>query len=166
MFEWDDSYHDYQLQAMFTGQDNFAKTLSLSSQSLRMLQTKMSGVSLASLADCRQFVVQFPDFIRILQARWLLQSHLFSSSCWLVNLYYLHLLLGLSYDDITPTFSALHSIIGGGTRNQVIAGTITILALGLELYPTDVPSVASNLAVGLLHLLQQIGARSLPITFW
>ncbi|KAJ7890824.1 hypothetical protein B0H13DRAFT_874986, partial [Mycena leptocephala] len=87
MFEWDDSYHDYQLQAMFTGQDNFAKTLSLSSQSLRMLQTKMSGVSLASLADCHQFVVQFPDFIRILQARWLLQSHLFSSSCWLVNLY-------------------------------------------------------------------------------
>jgi hypothetical protein len=62
--------------------------------------------------------------------------------------------------------SPLRRIIGGGTRNQVIAATITILALALELYPTDVPSVASDLAVGLLRLIQQIGVRSLPITFW
>ncbi|KAJ7880948.1 hypothetical protein B0H13DRAFT_1891529 [Mycena leptocephala] len=55
---------------------------------------------------------------------------------------------------------------GGGPRNQVIAGTITILALALELYPTNVPSVASDLAVGLFHLIQRIGARGLPIMFW
>jgi hypothetical protein len=163
MFAWENSQNDY--QATFIGQHNFAKTLSLSPQSLRVLQTKMSGVSSASLADCHQFVVDFPEFVRILQTRCLLQSYLSFDD--LPNLLYeVRHLLGLSWDDIMPSLSTLRRIIGGGTRNQVIAGTITILAHALELYPIDISSVVSDLAVGLLHLIPRIGTRGLPLTLW
>ncbi|KAJ7890838.1 hypothetical protein B0H13DRAFT_875440 [Mycena leptocephala] len=133
---------------------------------LRMLWTKMSGPSLASPADCYQFVVQFPNFIRILQARWLLQSYLARPFRLSPNLYNVRLLLSLSWDDIRAALSALRRIIGGGTRSQVIAGTITLLALASELYPASMPSLISDLAVGMLHLIQRISARDVFMTIW
>jgi hypothetical protein len=164
MFNWENSPRV--LSTAVYGQGNFTRIFSLSPPRLHVLQTKMSDPSLASLADCRQFVVQFPEFARLFQVSCLLQSYLFGSFYCLANFYIVRLLLGLSWDDIMATFSTLRQIVGGGTQNQVIAGTITILALAVELYPIDGPSVASNLAVGLLQLIQRIGARDLPILFW
>jgi hypothetical protein len=60
--------------------------------------------------------------------------------------------------------SALRSIIGGGTRKQVIATTIMILALALEVYPANMPCLSGDLAAGMLHFIQRIGAKGLPIT--
>jgi hypothetical protein len=165
MFDCENS-HQALSTALYARHRHLTRIISLSPQSLRVVQTKMSGLSLVSLADCHQFVVQFPEFVRILQARWLLQSYLFKPFSHPAHFYDVQHLLCLSWDDIMAFLSALRLTVGGGTRSQVIAGAITLLALSLELYPTDVPLVASELAVGLLHLIQRIGARGLPITFW
>jgi hypothetical protein len=134
---------------------------SLSPHMLRVLQTKMS-FGLVSIQDCRQFVAQYPEFVRILQARWLLYGH--SESSYGENLCHLRILLDLGWDDITAALSALRSIIGGGTLKQVVAGTIAILALSLELYPASTCPVVSDLALGCLHLVQQIAVKDLPLS--
>ncbi|KAJ7925053.1 hypothetical protein B0H13DRAFT_2314847 [Mycena leptocephala] len=134
---------------------------SLSPHMLRVLQTKMS-FGLVSIQDCRQFVAQYPEFVRILQARWLLYGH--SKSSYGENLCHLRILLDLGWDDITAALSALRSIIGGGTLKQVVAGTIAILALSLELYPASTCPVVSDLALGCLRLVQQIAVKDLPLS--
>ncbi|KAJ7891065.1 hypothetical protein B0H13DRAFT_2039553 [Mycena leptocephala] len=115
----------------------------------------MSSFLLVSLEDCRQFVAQSPEFIRIFQASWLLHIHSFDLTSPTVS--YIRFLLDLSWDYITTALSALHSIIGGGTEQQIVAGTITILALSLELYPASAPTVTSDLAAGCLRLIQRFG---------
>lgn len=139
--------------------------LVLSPRMLCVLQTKMSGLSLISPADCRQFLAQSPEFVRIFQARWLLQQYVFRPHS-KPSFYHIRLLLDLSWDDITAAFLALRSLIGGATRKQIAAVSITILALSLELYPSSISSLTSDLARGCLHLIQQIGAGDLPIHAW
>jgi hypothetical protein len=164
MIIWDESHVDYYASSDAVNErGNF---LPPSPQSLRVFQTKISRASLASLADCRQFVVQFPELVRILQAKWLLQRYLFAPFRVPPTLYDVRLTLGLSWNDIITALSALRPVIGRGTQKQVIAGTITIIALALELYPANLPSLTSDLAVGLLHLIQRIGASYLPMTIW
>ncbi|KAJ7890835.1 hypothetical protein B0H13DRAFT_2040049 [Mycena leptocephala] len=121
ILEWETS--DRALATTIYQQHNLTRFFSLSPPALRMLQTKMSDQSLTSLADCRQFVVQFPEFIRILQVK---------------GFYWMY--------------------------HGMICSPLFLL-LVLELYPIDLPSVASDLAVGLLHLMQRTGGRSLPINF-
>jgi hypothetical protein len=159
MIVWEHSHRA--LCATLNGQGIFTQIFSLSPRTLRVLQTKMSGLSLASLAHCHQFVVQFPKFARILQARWLLHYYSFQLFYPLPNLYDLQLLLGLPWDDVLAALSALRPIIGGETRNQVVAGTITILALVLELYPANMPYLTNDLACGFLRLIQRIGANDI-----
>ncbi|KAF7352205.1 NACHT domain-containing protein [Mycena venus] len=47
---------------------------------------------------------------------------------------------------------------GGGSQNQIVAGTITILALVLELYPAIIPGLIADLGCGMLRLIQRTGA--------
>jgi hypothetical protein len=155
MFEWENSYQA--MSNMVTGQDIFTKILSLSPQSLCTLQTKMSSSSSVSLADYRQFVAQFPEFARLLQARWLLQGYKSLEFHSPLQLYHVRLLLGVSWDDMM-VLSALHSLLGGRTRKQLIAGTITILALALELYPANMSHLITNMACGFLDVIQRIDA--------
>jgi hypothetical protein len=127
----------------------------LSPHALRALQAKMSSFSLVSLEDCRQFVTRSPEFIRIFQASWLLHIHSFGLTS--PTVCYIRFLLDFSWDQITTALSALRSVIGGGTQQQIFACTITILALSLELYPVRAPAVTSDLAAGCLRLIQRFG---------
>jgi hypothetical protein len=76
--------------------------------------------------------------------------------------------LGVSWDDIIATLSALRSITGG-SPNQAAAGSITILALSLELYPATIPDLIGELGCGLLRLVQRIRPGpldSVPLHWW
>jgi hypothetical protein len=165
MFLWEASNH----KAMEVEGDHiFVQVLSLSPRMLRVLQTKMSSSLLVSLVDCRQFLAQSPKFARILQASWLLPNHIFASTGHLPSLYDIQLLLDLSWDDIMGALSALRSFIGGETlsRPEIAAGTITMLALSLELYPAGTFFLTSDFARGCLRLIQRVGTGELPMTMW
>jgi hypothetical protein len=135
----------------------------LSPRMLCVSQTEMSSLSPISPADCRQFLDQSPGFVSILQAGWLLHSYSLGDPRSLSSFYYIRLLLNLSWDDLLAAFSALRSLLGGATREQVVAASITILALSVELYPTSAGTLTSDLACGCLHVIQQIGTGDLPV---
>ncbi|KAF7328941.1 hypothetical protein MVEN_02524000 [Mycena venus] len=141
------------------------RVLSLSPKMLRVLQIKMSGSLLVPLEDCRQVVARSPGFVRIFQARMLFYTHLGYPN--LLSLYLVRLLLkGVSWDDIMATLSIMRSITGGGSQERAVAGTITILALSLELYPANILGLISNLGCGLLRLIQRKGvAGSIPYSW-
>jgi hypothetical protein len=185
MFMWDYAFDTECTTVNGNGWGPCMQIFSLSPQMLHVLQNQMSGSSLASLADCRQTVTQSPEFVRILQAQWLLHGHEFSTDepCpsqasprpaptvpdpheGSLGLYHIRLLLGVSWNDILAALSVLRSLIGGGSRKQVSAGALCIVALSAELYPTSAPSVAKDLAVEILRLIQRIGARDLPLNVW
>jgi hypothetical protein len=166
MFFWETLHHQVTMFLGFEVRRDLNQVFLLSPQMLRALQTKMDRLSPVSVADCRRFLTQSPEFIRIFQARGLLNSCLFRSPYRLSHLYHLRLLLNLSWDDITAAFSALSSFIGTGTLKQVVAGIITVLALSFELYPANTSSLISDLASGFLHFIQRIGAGKLPLSVW
>ncbi|KAF7328906.1 NACHT domain-containing protein [Mycena venus] len=163
MFLWDTS-HD-PVYCKFMKQEHIGRVLSLSPQMLRVLQTKMSRFLLVSVADCRRFLARFPGFARIFQARWLLYSHLYQPYMQrrhqpnLPSLYRLRLIFDVSWDDITAALSAVRLMVGGGSHKRVVAGTIAILAILLELYPTNIPNLISDLGCRMLRLIhRRIGA--------
>ncbi|KAJ7815461.1 hypothetical protein B0H13DRAFT_1924162 [Mycena leptocephala] len=123
---------------------------------LRVLQIKLGGSLLVSLEECRGFVAQSPTFSHIFLARLLLFSHA-ELKCFWPTPYQLRLLLGVSWDNVRMALSAARSMIDRISREQVVARTITILALVLELYPANLSSLISALACGYLHLIQRNG---------
>ncbi|KAJ7876675.1 hypothetical protein B0H14DRAFT_2713624 [Mycena olivaceomarginata] len=163
MFLWD-SRRDPVCQNFFQHTE-LNGILSLSVQNLRVLQAKMSGsLPVSELANCRQFLARSPDFARIFLARWLLYDHILAP--YMPSLYRLRLVLGVSWADITAGLSVVRSIIGGGSREQVVGGTITILGLVLELYPTHFLNLTSDLGCGLLRLIQRVGAGNSAPYWW
>ncbi|KAF7328902.1 hypothetical protein MVEN_02519900 [Mycena venus] len=152
VFSWDGSQNS--TRNLFMPQD-MGYVLSLSPQMLRVLQMRMSGSLLVSLADChRQIMAQSLQFTRIFQARWLLLG-LLGSQPNLPSLYQVHLLLGVSWDDIIAVLSTVRAIVDQGSQ-QVAAGTLTILAVSLELFPANIPNLISDLSCGLLRIILQI----------
>jgi hypothetical protein len=112
------------------------------------------------LEDCHQLVAQSPEFIRIFQAWWLISIYNFP----LRAIFYTHLLLDVSWDQILATFSGLWSIIGGKTPKQIFGGATAIFAVTLEL--CDIGIAVSNLAQCFLHLVQRVGSGDLTLDMW
>ncbi|KAJ7239711.1 hypothetical protein C8J57DRAFT_109420 [Mycena rebaudengoi] len=156
MFVWDKQHHDDFCK--FIHPSELSCLFTQSSRVLHMLQTMLSNSLLASPAACRLLVAQIPEFARIFQARLLLFCQLYRSDLYRPILYQVRLLLGVSWDNMLAALSAVRSIIDRASHVRVVAGTITILALVLELYPAELPRLISDLGCGLLHLIQQNGS--------
>jgi hypothetical protein len=155
MLLWDEQYNQVFPQfPQFTDPNDLNRILALSPQMHHVLQTKLCGALLVSLAECCHFVSQSPGFARIFLARLLLFSHAGYILHW-PSPYQLRLLLGVSWDDIRVTLSAARSIIGQASCAQIIAGTITILALVLELYPTQLSSLFIDFGSAFFGLIQR-----------
>jgi hypothetical protein len=154
MFSWETLIHTVLSSTEFLLR---VPLFSLSPHALGALQAKMCKFSLVSLEDCRQFVTQSPGFIRIFLASWLLHTHSFGFTS--PTVCYIRFLLDLPWDHITTALSAFRALMGGdgATEQQLFSGTITILALSLELYPASAPTVTADLAAGCLRLIRRFG---------
>ncbi|KAJ7681864.1 hypothetical protein DFH06DRAFT_283258 [Mycena polygramma] len=146
---------------------DFMETVSLSPNTLLVLQSRISRSLSVSFKDCRQFVTDSPSIVRMLQVMWLLnipRSRLRGDPRPSIRL--TQLLLDLSWDDLTSDLSALHSLIGGGTHKQLAAATLTMLALSVEVYRNSLPSLTAEIIGGVFRLIQQNGIGHLPLNTW
>ncbi|KAJ7262464.1 hypothetical protein C8J57DRAFT_1719377 [Mycena rebaudengoi] len=136
--------------------------LSPSLQVSRTFQAEMDDSLQVSTYALRELFAQFPQLVRIFQARRLLSNNRsYVSEPFGIGLFNICILLDIPWNDMTDAISSLRSIVEEDPRK--IATMLMVLPTLCREHPEH---TSRDLGLGFLRLIRQIGDHELPLKIW
>lgn len=140
--------------------------------SLRIFSPRMNDDPLVSIEALRALLTRAPHFARVFQARWLLYHPSFFSfgffdidgqSLAPAELFFIRILLDLSWVDMRAAICSLRPILGKNAR-KFREMLLVLPTLCSEIYPESFTS--RDLALGFLRLTRKMCCGDLSLNIW